>query len=88
MGFSDMSPEKLFEKLVDPDPVDDVLEAMANVEAYLDAASARFIDYVILQVEHCLVNSVGEKINAAVLSTLDLSGPEISERCLRWMSPA
>lgn len=106
MGFGDMSPEKLFEKLVQPDPVDDVLEVMANVEAYLDgeclppfavrfmktnfnaitAASARFIDYVTLQVEHCYVNAVGEKINAAVLSTLDLSGPEISERCLRWMS--
>lgn len=36
MGFGDMSPEKLFEKLVEPDPVDDVLEVMANVEAYLD----------------------------------------------------
>lgn len=87
VGFHDLSsPEQLLEKLVEPDPVDEVLEIMANVVAYLDIASIRFVDYITLHIEEYLVNAIGEKINAAVVADLDLSGANIEERCLRWMA--
>lgn len=108
VGFHDLSsPEQLLEKLVEPDPVDEVLEIMANVVAYLDSeffltcslshlsltrlapfavASLRFVDYITLHIEDYLVNAIGDKINAAVVANLDLSGANIEERCLRWMA--
>ncbi|KAG9040030.1 hypothetical protein FRB95_004502 [Tulasnella sp. JGI-2019a] len=90
LGFTDItSPEKLYSKLADaeaPESVDGVLEVMANVDSYLDVASTRFVDYAAMHLEHHLVNAVGEKINAAVLSTLDLASEGIKEQCVRWMS--
>ncbi|KAG9000712.1 hypothetical protein FRB90_011744, partial [Tulasnella sp. 427] len=87
VGFHDLSsPEQLLEKLVEPDPIDEVLEVMANVVAYLDLASIRFADYITLHIEDHLVNAIGEKINDAVVANLDLSGVNIEERCLRWMA--
>ncbi|KAG8892144.1 hypothetical protein FRB99_002923, partial [Tulasnella sp. 403] len=88
LGFTHITtPEQLFEKFAEVDPVDEVLEVMANVEAYLDIASMRFVDYISLNTEHYLVNVVGEKINAAVLADLDLDGEGIRERCSKWMMP-
>lgn len=39
-----------------------------------------------MHIENHLVNAIGEKINAAVLSTLDLASEGIKEQCVRWMS--
>lgn len=113
LGFKDITtPERLYAKLADvesPESIDEVLEVMANVDAYLDgecfgcplcksmigksdvsflvpAASTRFVDYAAMHIEHHLVNAIGERINAAVLSTLDLASDGIKSQCIQWMS--
>ncbi|KAG8890057.1 hypothetical protein FRB98_001170 [Tulasnella sp. 332] len=90
LGFMDItSPEKLYARLADlesPESIDAVIEVMANVDAYLQAASTRFVDYAAMNLEHHLVNTIGEKINSAVLSALDLGSEGIKAQCVRWMS--
>ncbi len=41
------TPEKLYEKFSEPDPVMDILKVMAHVDAYIDGEFGVFTDMVI-----------------------------------------
>ncbi|EGO00515.1 hypothetical protein SERLA73DRAFT_166837 [Serpula lacrymans var. lacrymans S7.3] len=80
MGISGIQAADLA-KLFPVDPMEPALIIMAGVRAYFQVSYKRFVDIIPLAIDHDLVLGLERGIQKAIVEDLQLTGPDVQERC-------